>query len=377
MKVGYPIIPWLPILPRVPCHSRQLPLALFLAAPVTPTDLSGPPEAHRTFQPRIFRPTRLLAGPHLQTIVGSRYLRGGSPATTSIRLDTPDGDFLDLDLGADPNPGAPIVLVLHGLEGSSRRGYVRLVLTRLREKGIFGVGMNFRSCSGVPNLKPRFYHSGETSDLAFVLAWLAARYPGRPIGAIGYSLGGNVLLRFLGEAGDSPPSFLQAAVAISVPYDLTDGTACLERGGMGKVYSGYFLRSLLGKVRAKTEILAPILDLERVFAAKSVRDFDQTVTAPLHGFADAWEYYREASSGPIVSRIRVPTLLIHALDDPFLNRTAIPIRAVEENPWTLGAFVERGGHVGFVEGGSGRTRFWSEEEAVRYLDQLLRRKDSP
>jgi predicted alpha/beta-fold hydrolase len=248
---------------------------------------------------------------------------------------------------------------------------MRLILSKLAGAGILGVGMNFRSCSGAPNLRPRFYHSGETTDLAFVLASLADRYPGRAIGAAGYSLGGNVLLRYLGESGESPPPFLRGAVAISVPYDLTDGTACLERGGMGKIYSGYFLRSLLRKVRAKAEILSPILDLDRVFASRTVRDFDETVTAPLHGFAGALEYYREASSAPVIRQIRVPTLLLHALDDPFLNRSAIPRRAIDDNPWTLGAFVDRGGHVGFVEGRGSRIRFWSEEEAVRYLATLL------
>lgn len=292
-----------------------------------------------------------------------------------VRVETPDGDFLDLDIGRDPGEGAPVVLVLHGLEGSTDRGYMRLILTRLLEEGFLGIGMNFRSCSGVPNLMPRFYHSGETTDLSFLLFYLQARYPGRVMGAVGYSLGGNVLLRYLGEQSDSAPAQLRAAVAISVPFDLTEGTACLERGRMGRFYSGYFLRSLLGKVRAKAELLGPLIDLDRVFASKTVRDFDQAVTAPLHGFADAWEYYREASSASVIHRIRVPTLLLHALDDPFLTASAIPMNAVEKNPWTLGAFPEHGGHVGFIEGGGrdggSSSKFWAEEEAVRYLRTVL------
>jgi predicted alpha/beta-fold hydrolase len=251
-----------------------------------------------------------------------------------------------------------------------------LTLSRLAEEGLLAVGMNFRSCSGVPNLRPRFYHSGEITDLAFVLSSLHLRYPGRAIGVVGYSLGGNVLLRFLGEQGDDPPPYLKGAVAISVPFDLTEGTACLERGAMGRFYSGYFLRSLLRKVRAKSELLAPLLDLDRVFASKTVRDFDQTVTAPLHGFADAWEYYREASSAPIIPRIRVPTLVLHSLDDPFLTASAVPIRAVAENPWMIGAFAEHGGHVGFIEGRGAGRGFWAEEEAVRYLGSVLRREES-
>jgi predicted alpha/beta-fold hydrolase len=248
---------------------------------------------------------------------------------------------------------------------------MRLILSKLFEGGLLGVGMNFRSCSGVPNLRPRFYHSGETTDLAFVLSFLQTRFSGRSMGVVGYSLGGNVLLRYLGEQEDAAPPHLLAAVAISVPFDLTEGTACLERGAMGRIYSGYFLRSLIGKVRAKAELLGPLLDLDRVFASRTVRDFDQSVTAPLHGFVDAWEYYREASSAPVIPQIRVPTLLLHALDDPFLTASAVPFQAVAENPWLLGAFTERGGHVGFVEERGSGTKFWAEGEAVRYLARLL------
>jgi uncharacterized protein len=289
------------------------------------------------------------------------------------RLTTPDGDFLDLDFGPDPGPHAPAVLVLHGLEGSSARRYVRLAMSELYRSGILPIGMNFRSCSGEPNLLARFYHSGETEDLDFLLTVLGQRLDGRPIGALGYSLGGNVLLRYLGERGADLHPHVRAAAAISVPYDLTEGTRLLEERWTGRVYSRWFLRSLQAKARLKEHILTPLLDLERVLRARTLREFDEAATAPLHGFSGAAEYYRVASSGPVLDRIRVPTLLLHALDDPFLPHTSAPVETMRKSPWLTGAFHPRGGHVGFVEGPSPRqARFWAETEVARYLSEVLR-----
>ncbi|MSR23360.1 MAG: alpha/beta fold hydrolase [Gemmatimonadetes bacterium] len=208
--------------------------------------------------------------------------------------------------------------------------------------------------------------------MAFVLEHLRERHPGRPIGVIGFSLGGNVLLRFLG-AREAEARFLGACVAISVPFDLEAGARMLEETRAGRFYGNYFLRSLKGKARAKQRILAPVVDLARVLGARTIREFDEAATAPLHGFPSAEEYYREASSAPVVSRVRVPTLILHAADDPFLPPEAIPRKDIDRNPWTLGAVTPRGGHVGFVEGGSGATRFWAEREAARYLGEVLGR----
>ena len=332
---------------------------------------SSPSAAHLGFAARTFDPAPWFANPHLQTTLGSRLKGHARVRTRRERVTTPDGDFLDLDFGADPGGAFPIAVVLHGLEGSTERGYVRTTLALLERAGILGVAMNFRSCSGAPNLRPRFYHSGETTDLDFLVSLLRFRFPGRAIGAIGFSLGGNVLLRYLGERGEDGAG-LQAAAAISVPFDLTEGTGRLEEGAMGRFYTEYFLRSLLRKVRAKEAMLGSILDLEKALAARTVREFDEHVTAPLHGFADAWEYYREASSAPLLPRITTPTLLLHAFDDPFLPERAVPVQAAEENPWLIGTFPRRGGHVGFVDGTGMPPRFWAEEEAVRYLAAVLR-----
>lgn len=333
----------------------------------------SPPHPHVEFEAGAFRPLWWLRGPHVQTLAG-KFLR---PETSlhlePLRLRTPDGDFLDLELGPDPGRGSPVVLLLHGLEGSTRRGYMRMAMSAISACSMCPVGMNFRSCSGVPNLRARFYHSGETGDLAHVLQFLRSRYPGRPLGALGFSLGGNVLLRYLGENGVSRSALLDAAVAISVPYDLAAGARMLETGWMGRLYTRYFLRSLQRKARAKEELLKEIVDLERIVAARTLREFDEVATAPIHGFRDADEYYRKASSTPILESIRVPVLLIHSLDDPFLPTAAVPTAVVEGNPWLAGSFTERGGHVAFIREGDHRwpPPFWAEAEAARYLCAVL------
>ena len=331
-----------------------------------------PPQAHVEFRGRRFRAAPWLPGAHLQTLAGKVLRPKRELALESLRIDTPDGDFLDLELGPDPGDQAPFVLILHGLEGSTRRPYIRMAMSALTEAGMRAIGMNFRSCSGVPNRRARFYHSGETGDIGFVIEVLRSVFPGRPFGALGFSLGGNVLLRYLGEQRDDPPPLLLAAAAISVPYDLTEGSKMLESGWMGRVYTHYFLRSLQEKARAKRHLLREIVDFDRILESRTLREFDEAATAPLHGFQDAGEYYRMASSKPILTSIRVPTCLIHALDDPFLPARSVPREAVDLNPWLMGSFSPSGGHVGFVERGvPWQPTFWAETEAVRYLGAVL------
>lgn len=332
-----------------------------------------PPQAHLAFQGSPFHPVRWLPGPHLQTLAGKLLRPRVELGLERLRIETPDGDFLDLDLGPDPGAEAPFVVVLHGLEGSTRRAYVRTAMAALTRAGMRAIGMNFRSCSGVPNRRARFYHSGETGDISFVLDLLREKFPGRTFGALGFSLGGNVLLRYLGEKGDSPPPCFLGAAAISVPYDLTEGSRMLEVGWMGRIYTRYFLRSLQKKARAKRHLLNGVVDLDRILEARNLREFDEAATAPLHGFRDAREYYRQASSGPVLPAIRVPTYLLHAMDDPFLPGHAVPHEAVDENPWLVASFSGRGGHVGFVGAGPPwRPIFWAETEAIRYLATILK-----
>ena len=207
-----------------------------------------------------FRQAWWLRGGHLQTL-GGKYLRPVPElALQRERWDTPDQDFLDLDFSPDPDPSRPLILILHGLEGFSRRPYVLYAMDVLRAEGMASVALNFRGCSGEPNRLPRLYHSGETRDTALVISRLRERWPHRGLGVLGYSLGGNVLLKLLGEAEGELPD---AGAAVSVPYDLRAGVGFLEGSRLGAIYTGYFLKSLKKKVEGKRDLLAPILDLDR------------------------------------------------------------------------------------------------------------------
>jgi hypothetical protein len=287
------------------------------------------------------------------------------------RWELPDGDFLDLDVGPDPGSGAPLALLLHGLEGASDRSYVLNVCRELLARGIRPVALNFRGCSGEMNRLPRLYHSGETSDPAWVLRRLRRDFPDRRLGALGFSLGGNVLLKLLGEQSDGGAAFLDAAVAFSAPMDLGAGCDLLDRTAMGRAYTRYFLRSLKRKVRAKTDLLEGLVDLEVVLASRTIREFDDAATAPIHGFRDASEYYRLCSGAGFVAGIRVPTLVLHALDDPFLPASAFPRAALDANPAVTAVVHPLGGHVGFLEGPPWAPRYWGDEEGARFLAEAL------
>ena len=322
-------------------------------------------------EPRPFRQAAWASGPNAQTLV-ARVLRSpDGPHFERERVETEDGDFLDLDWGPDPAPDAPVVLVLHGLEGSSRRRYVRNVCRALLAHRIRPVAMNFRGCSGEPNRSLRFYHSGETSDPTAVLELIRRRHPGRRVGAMGFSLGGNMLLKLMGERSDGGRALVDAAVAMSVPYDLAAGCDLLERTRMGRVYSEYFMRSLRGKVATKRERLADVLDLDAVDRARSIRAFDEHVTAPLNGFAGASAYYEACSSERFLGGVRVPTLLLHARNDPFLPPHAIPETAARANPALVWSLQDGGGHVGFLEGTPWAPRFWADEASADFLAHAL------
>lgn len=345
----------------------------------------GTPFPHR---PGPFRPAWWLPGPHAQTLGGRLLREGARPRYRRERWETPDGDFLDLDFwaaGAQRDPGRgggdgatvagddrrPVVLILHGLEGCSESGYVVESCRRLAARGCLPVALNFRSRSGEPNRTRRFYHSGETGDLAFVLDRLADRTGDRPVGALGYSLGGNVLLKYLGEQGTGARARVTAAVAVSVPYRLSASARSMERG-VGRLYSRFFLRSLRRSLRRKVARRGHRYDLERLERVGTLRAFDDAFTAPVHGFRDAEDYYRRSSSARYLHGVRVPTLLLQARDDPFLPREALPEGEMEANPWLLPRITEAGGHLGFVEAEGPRgAGFWAEREAARYLARAL------
>ncbi len=297
-------------------------------------------------------------------------MRRGAIASRRERVATPDGDFVDLDCLDGPAPGAPLLLVLHGLEGSCRSHYMHGLFTLAREAGWSAVALNFRSCSGEPNRLARFYHSGDTDDLDLVVRLLAGREPDARIGAVGISLGGNVLLKWLGERGDAAPPQMRAAVTISTPYDLERCARTLDRGIQKVTYTASFMRSFRQKVLDKARAFPGFVDVAAVMRARTFAEYDRIVTAPLHGFADEVDYWRRASCRPYLARVCRPTLLISALDDPFVPPEALPDPAALP-PNIVAEFSERGGHVGFVEGPFWRPRAWAERRAMQFLSDVF------
>jgi predicted alpha/beta-fold hydrolase len=322
-----------------------------------------------------FRPAPGLGNPHLQTLVGRALRPDLDIALRRERLETPDGDFLDIDFAGgtnDPGPGAPLVVVLHGLEGMTTRKYMRTTYRALLDRGIRPVGMNFRGCSGEPNRTARAYHSGETGDLRFLLERLKARHDG-PFGVMGYSLGGNVTLKFLGESEEDARTLVSAGAAVSVPFDLDAGGRRLEGTFMGRaVYTRYFMKPLRRKMLAKGDLVADRCDLDAVARSRSIRDFDDAATAPIFGFESAADYYARSSSDQFIPGIRVPTLIVHSRDDPFLPEESIPEAAIRANPAITPVITDRGGHQGYLAGSVLHPVFWVEEIAAHWLAERLK-----
>ncbi len=279
------------------------------------------------------------------------------------RLELPDGDFLDLDWTG--NSHGPIVIVLHGLEGSSDSKYARGLLKAVHEHGWRGVVMHFRGCSDEPNRLPRSYHSGETTDLAYVVDLLRQREPETPLFVIGFSLGGNVLLKWLGEVGAQAP--IKAAVAVSVPFLLGESAKRLDQG-FSRVYQWGLMRSMRNAVAEKRRRMKLPIKIEDLSQLKTFRDFDEHITAPLHGFAGADDYYHRSSSRQYLKGIMVPTLLIHAEDDPFMTTSVIPDKQKLSDSTTL-ELCSNGGHVGFVSGiCPWHPDYWLENRVLEYAE---------
>ena len=312
-----------------------------------------------------FRPAWWLPGPHLQTLWPTFFRRRPPLALARRRLETPDGDFLDLALAR--NSDGPLVLLLHGLEGSLHSHYAAGLLATLESSGFRTAFLHFRGCSGEPNRLPRSYHSGETGDVDFVVHWLARELA--PVDAvIGVSLGGNVLLRWLAERGEAAP--VRRAVAVSVPFRLADADRRLRQG-----FSRIYLRHLLGRLKRSyrkkfARMPSPLnVDLD---ALRTFHDFDEQVTAPLHGFAGADDYYTRASSRPVLKTIRTPTLILHARDDPFMFPDTVPTN-VELSPAVTLELSDHGGHAGFVSGPwPWRAEYWLDQRIVSWLREEAR-----
>ena len=307
-----------------------------------------------------------LPGGHAQTI-WPLLIKGPLPPYRRERWDTPDGDFIDLDwIGG--RPGAPCVALFHGLEGSSRSHYARRLMHAVEERDWHGVVVHFRGCSGEPNRLLRAYHSGDSQEID----WIVRRLHERGFPALflaGVSLGGNAMLKWLAEQGGRACALVDAAVAVSAPLDLAAANTALS-SGFNLVYARHFLRTLIPAALAKERRFPGQVDIQRAMASRTLRDFDDAVTAPLHGFLGADDYYARSSAGPLLPAVSVPTLLLNAANDPFLPRTALPLRETLPSPVAL-EVPEHGGHVGFVHGVPPGRIDWLAQRVLMHFDAHL------
>jgi len=314
-----------------------------------------------------FKPAWWLPFSHLQTIWPALLRRRNRTIMSELqheRLELYDGDFLDLAwLGREET--GPIVIVMHGFEGSIASHYALGMLASLKKHGLRSVFMHFRGCSGTPNRLLREYHSGETADLAYLVKVLQEREPHTPLAAVGNSLGGNVLLKWLGETGGNNP--LIAAAAISVPFELTLAVNRVQRG-FSRFYQWYLLNHACKRLQRKLRHHAGYQEhAKRLKSIKTIVELDELLTAPLHGFRNAMHYYKEASSRQFLRHIKVPTLIVHAKDDPFMTSDIIP-DASELSSYVQLEVSDRGGHLGFVSGTyPWKPTYWLEERVPRFF----------
>src|SRR3990167_3094134 len=314
-----------------------------------------------------------LSNPHLQTIWPVIFRR--RPVEGLVlereRLELPDGDFIDLDWmhNANAKKNAPLVLMLHGVEGSIESHYAKGMLKQFERCGWRGVFMHFRGCSGEPNRLPRDYHSGETGDVEYVTQVLCEREPGIELAAVGVYLGGNVLLKWLGETKANNP--LKAAVAISVPFELHKAAMRIQEG-FSRFYQWYFVRCLRERITLKVQSRRILPDPDVINRITTMYDYDDHITAILHGFSGVDEYYRIASSRQYLLHIKVPTLILHAKDDPFMTEDVIPC-ASELSPFIKLEVSESGGHVGFVGGKyPWKPEYWLQHRVPPFLQEHLK-----
>ncbi len=301
-----------------------------------------------------FRPIWWAPGAHAQTVVAN-FTAPEAVDCTRIEIETPDDDFLELDV-IDTENSKPVAALFHGLEGSSERYYIRNLMKALEDEGFSSVALNFRGCGRRLNKQKRMYHSGETRDYATLFKWMDARFPNRQLYAVGFSLGANALVKSLGEEGPDHP--VSRAVAVSPPYDLAEGSINMDRG-FNKLYQRRFLKSLVEKADLKRSIYPDIPE----FTGSSVWDFDDQITAPLHGFRDARDYYTQCSSAQFYEHVRKPLLVIHSKDDSLCPLKYAPHDVLSQSPFIETIFTDAGGHLGFLSSPRG----WLNRTILRWL----------
>ena len=308
-----------------------------------------------------FRPPLFLRNGHLQTILGALLPRRFRNGVVTERLELPDGDFLDLDWGKAGH--RRLAVISHGLEGSSKNSDIRGLSAALNEAGWDTLAWNFRGCSGEQNRCLRFYHSGETGDLSAVINHAAVNYSS--LALVGFSLGGNMILKYLGEGNVHP--FLQAAVAVSVPVDLASSARALDRRLGNQIYLRRFMKSLAAKVEAKAKRFPAEIDATGVHDIRSFSIFDDRYTARIHGFRDAEDYWSQSSAIGYLNRISIATLLLNAKDDPFLSLESFPYLEASKNPCFYLEEPRSGGHLGFLDAQG----FWIERRIPQFLNQAV------
>lgn len=307
-----------------------------------------------------------LPGAHAQTIY-PLCINAPAPALLRERLETPDGDFVDID-HLPPRPGRPTVLLFHGLEGSSRSHYARSLLRELDRIGWNGSVLHFRGCSGEPNRLARAYHSGDSSEIDWVIRHFAARSGAQPVFAAGVSLGANALCKWLGEQGEAATSLVRACASVCAPLDLAAAGHALGRGLNRVFYTPYFLRTLIPRAQHKAAQYPGLLDAQAVGACRDLYQFDNLVTAPLHGFRDTDDYWARAAAKPLLTQVRVPLLLLQALNDPFVPAATLP-RADEVSDRIVREYTHGGGHVGFVTGAFPGRLDWLARRLIAFFGE--------
>ena len=313
-----------------------------------------------------FKPAWWLPGAHLQTIIPAIFRRKHDLPLLWQTLELNDGDFLDLAWIGIGN--GPIVLVLHGLNGSINSGYANGIMHAINKRGWRGVLMHFRGCSGKPNRLARSYHSGETGDLNNVIKVIRDSEPTTPLFAVGYSLGGNVLLKALGEGKNTAQ--LSAAVAVSVPFELAETAEHLSKG-FRKVYQHRLVKELKKSHKNKFSQMPLPVKPANLAAIKTFWEFDNAITGPLHGFKGADDYYQLSSSRQYLDKIEVPTLILHARNDPFTKLNSLPDQSEVSNAVTI-EYTAAGGHVGFVSGiFPWKPIYWLEDRILNYFAEIL------
>jgi predicted alpha/beta-fold hydrolase len=305
-----------------------------------------------------------LPGGNAQTVWAALVARRSRVPLERNRWDTPDGDVVLVDVLRGPD-AAPFVVMFHGLEGGADSHYAEATMAELARRGWRGAIPHFRGCGGEMNRLPRAYHSGDADEIDWMIERFAAA-AGRPLYAAGVSLGGNALLKWLALRGESARERVRAAAAVSAPLDLAAGADALERG-FGRVYAHMFLRTLKRKVAEKARLHPGQFDPARVRATRTLREFDDVVTAPLHGFRDAADYYARASAKPTLDAIRVPTLVLNARNDPFLPGRYLPRAAP---PCVTLEYPATGGHVGFVTGPFPGRYEWLPRRILAFFSQV-------